>query len=221
VHIVSFTVHHYRDDPPIDLGELGRRSQSAFVGDDVRVEALFDRLAYCYLLALDPGGKQELCYPESEAETPQAQEKLIYPASPLSYFPLDPKDGVGLQAFVLLASSQPLPSYQEWQVRGSKPPWKPLAPELAVGVWHYDGEQVRERAPLLRSMQRVRGLPLLASAAAAPDLSAGLAGIPWTPLVLATRDGPVQHLFNVCQSLKDRPGVDAVQGMAFAVRPKE
>jgi hypothetical protein len=50
------------------------------------------------------------------------------------YFPLT--DGAGLQAFVLVASNEPLPPYQRWRAGLGEVPWQPTQ---ADGVWRSDG----------------------------------------------------------------------------------
>src|SRR5262249_44026551 len=64
-------------------------------------------------------------------------------------FPQDPgagfglTDGVGLQAFVLVASRGPLPPYAVWRRRLREVPWRPTQ---AGSVWRYDGQSFRTDA---------------------------------------------------------------------------
>jgi hypothetical protein len=48
-------------------------------------------------------------------------------------------DAIGLQAFVLVVSESPLPSYQEWRKRLGDGPWGPT-PVVNVGVFRHDGQ---------------------------------------------------------------------------------
>ena len=59
-----------------------------------------------------------------------------WPSHPVQdYFTLN--DGVGLQAFVLVASQKPLPPYGEWKARVGPLPWRSTSDG---GIWRYDGQ---------------------------------------------------------------------------------
>src|SRR5262249_22766410 len=106
--IVSVEVKHFRRNPPQKLGKIGVTSEPILFDDDVRVHAQLSVPAYCYLIALNPDGKVQLCEPSTPTEAPAQTDRLDYPQGTV-YFPLT--DGVGLQAFVLLVSRQPLPPF--------------------------------------------------------------------------------------------------------------
>jgi hypothetical protein len=144
---------------------------------------------------------------------------LSHPADVLDYFGLT--DGPGLQAFVLVASRQPLPSYKRWQSRVGIAPWEKLPQERAWGVWQYDGDQsVWLRKPS-RLTKKVLWMQVVPVGALCQDPGSGLAGVPWATCYLATRDGPMQRLHEVGKFLKDRVGVEAIRAVAFPVRPKK
>jgi hypothetical protein len=105
-----------------------------FQDDDVRVRARISAPAYCYLIALNPDGKTQLCYPEKAEAPPPSTTTIEYPSDPGLGFGLT--DGVGTQAFVLMASREPLPSYAEWSGKFGVLPWKTVS---AGDVWRYDG----------------------------------------------------------------------------------
>ena len=63
---------------------------------------------------------------------------LGFPHDPAAGFGLT--YGVGLQAFVLVASLRPLPPYSVWRRALIDFPWKPTQ---AKGVWRYDGDSFR------------------------------------------------------------------------------
>jgi serine/threonine protein kinase len=220
LRIVSLKVSHFRGDPPVILGDLGDKSQGVREEDDLKVQSAWSEPAYCYLIAFNPNGTEQLCHPRTDAAPPERGTSLIYPWGPNEYFPCT--DGVGLQAFVLVASRQPLPAYREWKQRAGAAPWKRLVPpERAWGVWQYDGERIALVTPPERGPERVRGLVLPAVALVGQDRQAGLAGVPWGACGLVSLDGPVQRLEEVCRFFKSRPGVNAVEAVAFPVRPKE
>ncbi len=84
--------------------------------------------------ALRPGRRYRPRSPRGE---------LDFPEDPADYFGLT--DGVGLQAFVVVASDRPLPAYESWktQVPGGLA-WSPVDRE---GLWTYDSAAtVRGRA---------------------------------------------------------------------------
>jgi serine/threonine protein kinase len=139
--IVALEIKHYRGvDSPEDLGSIGSSSQEAQFDDSVRLVARLDRLAYCYLLALNPDGKIQLCAPAEPAMAPIPTADLNFPADAGSAFALT--DGAGMQAFVLIASRWPLPPFQEWP-QAFRLRW---ASVQAEGVWQFDGHQISRLA---------------------------------------------------------------------------
>jgi hypothetical protein len=104
--------------------------------DYVRVKAELNASAHCYLIAFNPDGTAQLCYPfpGEQDHPPRPWSRLTYPAGNV-FFKLN--DGVGLQAFVLLASRQPLPVYAEWKRSLGALPWQASAGD---GEWRFDGE---------------------------------------------------------------------------------
>ena len=190
LRVESFRVELHRRDPAGPLGAIG---ETAFAGqfrnDDVRVKARLSAPGYSYLIALNPDGTVQLCLPASPAAAPSKTADIDFPPDPAVGFGLT--DGVGLQAFVLVASRDPLPPFAEWR-RG--------VGELsctAAGsgvVWRYDG----------RSFEPEDGRP-------ASDLPRGdlrrLADVP-PPLDAA------------CRALQARPGVEAIRALAFPVVPR-
>jgi serine/threonine protein kinase len=153
LQIVSLRVSHHRGPEARLLGDLGLTSSTTRADDDVRVHARLSGPAHCYLIALNPDGKVQLCHPPNEASPPARTDALAYPADPDSYFGLT--DGVGVQAFVLIAAREPLPAYAEWKAAAGPPPWQQYK---ADGVWQYDGERFR-RLDVSRGVERVRGVP--------------------------------------------------------------
>ena len=135
--IVSLDADHWRDDLP--LGPIFLREWTIY-GDDVQVSAKLDAPAYVYVIALNPDGKDMLCLPAHESKPPSLAREISF--GELA-FPLN--DGSGQQAFVVLASRNPLPVYDDWKqgkegkaVLGR---WRPVAADNAPGVWEFnDGE---------------------------------------------------------------------------------
>lgn len=149
VRVERMELHHLRGDGATSLlGTIGKDDTSDCIADDdVRIRARLTATAYCYLIALHPDGSTQLYYPGSEATPPPLSDRLSYPlGSDLS--PLT--DGVGLQAFVLIASRRPLPAYSAWKAQLGNLSW---AGTQAEGVRHYDGDQF-ERLPKRRSSPR-------------------------------------------------------------------
>jgi serine/threonine protein kinase len=151
VWIETMELTHSRGDGTAILGTIGVDDTSVCLSnDEVRIRARLSAPAYCYLIALHPDGSTQLYYPEGdagEATPPPLADRLSYPLgnnlSPLT-------DGVGLQAYVLVASRERLPAYREWKARLGDLPW---GRTRAEGVWHYDGQQF-EPCPRRRSAPR-------------------------------------------------------------------
>jgi hypothetical protein len=111
-----------------------RPALAARVGEAVRVHVRLSRPAYCYLIAYNPDGREQLCYPEGGTTPPGPVKEFDYPAVAIVF--RFHKADVGLQAFILVASRKPLPPYARWKAGAGDSPWKPVQGE---GVWGYDG----------------------------------------------------------------------------------
>jgi serine/threonine protein kinase len=146
VTIADLSVVHYRDKGNQLIGDLEKSSAKVVELDDVRVSAHLSAPGYAYLIAFNPRGAKEveqLCYPEDElggvgAPTirPEPKTQIQYPRATY-IFQVEP---IGLQAFVLAASSKPLPPYQEWRANAGKIPWPTDKVEIGFGRWFFDGK---------------------------------------------------------------------------------
>jgi hypothetical protein len=124
-------------------GLIGINAFAGRLGQDARVQAGLNMPAYCFLIALNPDGKDQLCYPKDPRIAPSAVSTIDYPSDPTKGFGLT--DGVGTQAFVLIASRKPLPCYAKWSLAPGGLPWRPVETDI---VWQYDGrnfESEKER----------------------------------------------------------------------------
>jgi hypothetical protein len=116
---------------------LGDKSFVTHLEDSVTVDARLSRPAYAFLIAFRPDGTTDVCFPETEKEPPPLTDRPRYPSKSLgNHYGLE--EGEGLQVFALVASSRPLPSFQEWWSHGSGCPWKKNAASPGV-VWRADG----------------------------------------------------------------------------------
>src|SRR5262249_29205955 len=107
VEVFDVEVHPQIPPGSRPLGPIGGNVfPGRYQADDVRVKARLSAAAYCYLIALNPDGNLQLCSPEDPAAAPALTAEIDYPADPRVGFSLT--DGVGLQAFVLVASREPL-----------------------------------------------------------------------------------------------------------------
>lgn len=166
--------------------ELGSDLFAAQFGDRVQVKAEFPEPVYAFLLAFNPDGKEQLCWPAPGRQPPERQNRLDYPEKQL--FALN--DGVGLQAFVLLASRHPLPAYEDWKIQRPPPVWRTIQPKAGV-VWRGDG---RVLEPLTRAGDRRGTVTQL------PELAL---------------------LGELCEQLRQAPGIEALTVEAFAVLPAD
>jgi len=150
--IKELRVDHYRDKGNRLMGSLDKSSIQVNELDDVRIAAELSAPGYAYLIAFNPRGAKEveqLCYPEDDlggqgapSVRPEAKSKIQYPRATYT-FQVEP---AGLQAFVLAASSKPLPPYQEWRDTVKKIPWHTEQKEVGFGRWFFDGKAI-ERLP--------------------------------------------------------------------------
>ena len=137
----GIAVEHYKElgdgrqvVPHGTISETSLASDPPRLKDLVRVQVTFSRPAYSYLIALNPDGTIQLCIPAGGIVPSSPRHELDFPEDPDDYFALT--DGVGLQAFVVVASDRSLPAYESWktQVPGGLA-WSPVDRE---GLWTYD-----------------------------------------------------------------------------------
>jgi predicted Ser/Thr protein kinase len=137
VEALEVEVHRRIPEPAKTLGRIGIDVfEGRYQDDDVRVHARLSAPAYCYVIALNADGKDQLFFPEDPATPPPARTQIDAPADSFTGFGLT--DGVGLQGVVVLASRQPLPAYAEWVKGHASLPWKS---DPSTGVWRFDGER--------------------------------------------------------------------------------
>jgi hypothetical protein len=173
----------------------GTISETSLVGDPprfndlVRVHVTLSRPAYIYLIALNPDGKAQLCLPAGGIVPNLPRRELDFPDDPDRYFTLN--DGVGLQAFVVVASDRPLPSYESWktQVPGGLA-WSRVDQE---GFWTYDSATPAEAAQF---RCKLRG-------------------------EIVRRESAPAVLVSLCDRLRRSPGVILVRALAFPVKSFE
>jgi hypothetical protein len=142
-------------NPPEDRGAIGLTQFSGrFEDDDVRVHARLNAPGYCYLIALNPNGELQLCLPVDDATAPSRLSEVTFPPDPGMAFGLT--DGVGLQAFVLVAARDPLPPYRDWRARAGDLPWRKTD---AGRPWRFDGHEFVPLAGARGAIRPMMGLP--------------------------------------------------------------
>jgi hypothetical protein len=133
LRIQSFEVQLYHLKRAI--GSIGVSCfEGRYQDDDIRLRVRFSEPAYGYLIALNPDGMIQVCYPEAPGNAPSLATEINYPSDPTKGFGLT--DGLGAQAFVVIASRAPWPSYAEWSRNLGALPWKSVPLD---DVWRYDG----------------------------------------------------------------------------------
>jgi predicted Ser/Thr protein kinase len=188
VEIRSFVVSAWSDEGA-DLGEVGVLARKFQLNYMVSIRAEFNRPAFCFLLAFKPDAQdRELCFPCTPDNDPAPEEppapikELRYPIrSPEICFKLE--EGMGLYAFVLLASSKPLPPYARWKQQVGAAPWQRTQ---GLGIWRFNGKEF-ETGSRSRKPRELNALP--------------------RPLV------------ELCHFLRDCPGIEAQEVIAFPVNP--
>jgi serine/threonine protein kinase len=140
--VVHFEVKHFRQEPDrvLTLPSIGAAGFAGARFDDrVRIVAELSEPSYCYLIAFNADGREQLCWPGKDSEKPAPTRQLVYPPGDET---LRLDDGVGLQAFVLLASRRPLAPFAEWKQQAGALPWTKAEGQ---GVWRYDGQTFHPR----------------------------------------------------------------------------
>jgi serine/threonine protein kinase len=186
--IVAFDVEQWRGKPGEPLGSIRGSDRPILADDELGLSADLDAAAYGYLIALNSNGEDQLCYPTEESDRPSSSTKVSL--GPSEHFFLT--DGPGLQAFVVVASSKPLPPFAEWDGRDDlHRRWSHLAPDGISGAWEYkDG-----KTSLISSVPR-------------GEIRRG-----------SERGAPAMFQA-VCDDLAKRYDVEAVRAIAFPVKPK-
>jgi serine/threonine protein kinase len=142
LQVLSVDVRHFAREQGHDVprGVLGKQSFGATLGDKVQVSVKLSRPAYAYLIAFRPDGVADVCFPEAEDVAPPLTDEPSYPAvrSNRSY---GLNEGAGLWVFAVVASEQPLPSWQEWLRERGKAAyaWQALAEAPLGQVWRDNG----------------------------------------------------------------------------------
>lgn len=124
-------------------GRLGDAVHAARAGDSVTIQVRLHEPGYFYLLGFNFDGREKLLWPtddQGEGDESKPPPQLAYLHFPRSdgALSLDGKASQGLQAYVVAASSQPLPSYRAWKNRRGPVPWISHPPGRTV--WQADGE---------------------------------------------------------------------------------
>ena len=104
------------------------------------MDARLSQPAYAYLISFRTDGTDELLFPESENEEPEPTDNPCYPSK--SKGPnCGLNEGAGLEAIVLVATTQPLPAYSMWRNKLGQSPWNkfPVTPGV---VWSANGPTV-------------------------------------------------------------------------------
>jgi predicted Ser/Thr protein kinase len=136
-------------------GLIGVNAFAGRFGEDVRIQARFNEPAYCYLLALNPDGKAQPCYPANQDVRPTLKATIDFPPNPDDGFSLT--DGIGTQGFVVIASLNPLPPYSEWLRKTRDLPWRKAESD---NVWRYDGHSFDPTNRDRGEVRRLADLPL-------------------------------------------------------------
>ena len=178
----EIAVTHYKDrgvelapEPVGPVSDRALRDNPPRLKDLVRIRVALSRPAYAYLVALNPDGKDQICLPVAGRALETPRRDLEFPEDPKDYFSLT--DGVGVQAFVVVASDRPLPAYEAWKSRiPGGLAWSPPA-VAGEALWTYDGPPTSGPSRLRGEVVRRRAVPEILAALCdrlreAPDVAA-------------------------------------------------
>jgi hypothetical protein len=201
LRILDFEIMHYpkanKEQYESDrVRRMGEGSFGARFEDEVKIRATLSERTYSYLIAFGPDGIIRTCDPVDETFRPSRTRGPGIPAEPGGEGAYRLNDGVGLQAFALVVSRQPLPPLAEWEREQGRLPWPAGAVPGAPGVvWRHDGQWLTTR-------YRDDTTGTRAPVARAREARGG--------------GGAVEAL---ARWLRTRPGVAAVAVEAFTVEP--
>jgi serine/threonine protein kinase len=216
VRIQELKIEHYGREGS-NKGLLGVGSFAARENEGCVVTVRLGEPAYFYLIAFNTDGEDQLLYPASKKEAPAKQKALVFPPnSGVDFFKFT--DGPGLQAIAVVASREPLPSYNRWTKSFGVVRWRQLQPHRYSGVWKSDGIKTVQMRPATRGTVDSMYLRV-ALLSFGQDPTAGVAGVPWLGWYASMQDGPLTRTAELARSLGDRVGVDAVEVRSFPVLP--
>ena len=156
---VGLRVLHYgyelQTDKEKPQGPIGGESMEALVDDRILVRAELSSPGYCYVIGFNFDGNEQLLWPRNENQKrgdPTGDPTVAPPRLDRVQCPPPPADGEeqralrldddprgGMQAYVVVASRQALPTYEEWKSgRAGQGPWRYLP--ASPGVWRSDGQ---------------------------------------------------------------------------------
>jgi Protein kinase domain len=150
--VKELRVKHWVNDEKRPWVEVGNEAVAVGFGDDVRIEADFNEPLYAYLIAFNADGKEQLLLPATqrrqyqtdEEAMPEAMRSLVFPhpgrvnfteGNKPAVWILNDEEKGGTQAFVVVASRKPLPSYAEWKRMRGEAKW--VRDPKCIGVWGY------------------------------------------------------------------------------------
>jgi hypothetical protein len=166
--IEEMIVRDHGDESRKLVGDIAKTTQPIFTDHDLQISMKFNAPAYFYLIAFNPDGTEQLLYPEDPAlqvvQYPRDKNAMSMTTPPVQSQELRvPREGKyftpdidGLQAFVLIASAEPLPPYAEWRSRQDATPWNSNRSYKSDSRWQFDGEEFLE---LPQDRLQVRGGP--------------------------------------------------------------
>jgi hypothetical protein len=138
-------------DDPKEQGEIGKDTFTTRYDDVVRAEAELSEPGHAFLITFTPDGKHTLLWPCDEKGKPDARrppplaKAARYHATDEGRgFRLEENPEGGTQAFVLVASREPLPPFAEWSKGWTDRPWRVLAARPMV--WVSDGDWIETKA---------------------------------------------------------------------------
>lgn len=166
--IKPLQVMHFREakgeEIADQLGLIGLKSFVTRHSDEVKLTVKLSGPGYLYLIGFNFDGKEQLLWPTREQEAPAQRTTLDFPENRNERWDLNDKAQSGLQAYVVAASSKPLPPYREWRTGRTGVSWQPLPPGKTV--WEADPEGAypltQGLSPDRGSIKKVAGGPPLA-----------------------------------------------------------
>jgi hypothetical protein len=156
--VIDFDVSLFRHSgsgAPEKIGQIGQSTFAALRGGHVQLHVRLDTPAYIQFFAANTTGDIQPLVTSTDDDTPVV-EKMSGPVADLQFprqelWQLD--DATGLQAFVLIASRQPLPPLGEWLKDASmRQSWTRVTNEHAA--WHTQGDVIK---PLTLADETPRG----------------------------------------------------------------
>jgi hypothetical protein len=234
LQVTAFAVDHFAvyEEGMEYKGVIGDKSFETRFGDNIKINADFSESAHAYVLLFNADGSEQLVWPVNAQNRPDPKvppEKVMRVAIPSAQsgrsLCLDDEPRGGWQAVALVLSRQPLPAYADWlQERGPAGWGKEAVVDSAVWAWASPHFTVADSSlALWVARSPINSWVVAGQGVFGHDHEGLYRRLPGGRILRATEQTELglPQVERLARLLRKVGGVELVEMVAFAVRPKE